>query len=167
MLNQNDNLDVISLYQTDHNLVLTTLFYRAGKLSYKDYEYYQVTIEDDYQELYRLYLQNIYQKNILPTKIIVNKAIVLSELNLLFDNRVFNPQTRAEETIMQLATDNSYESYLQMQSTAQRQLNNFEVLQELQNLLHLNELPYLIEMIDIANINDEFVTGGVIVYKNG
>ncbi|MBW3058652.1 excinuclease ABC subunit C [Spiroplasma poulsonii] len=167
MLNQNDDLDVISLYQTEHNLVLTTLFYRAGKLSYKDYEYYQVTIEDDFQELYRLYLQNIYQKNILPTKIIVNKAIALPELNLLFDNRVFHPQTRAEETIMQLATDNSYESYLQKQSTAQRQLNNVEVLQELQNLLHLNELPYLIEMIDIANINDEFVTGGVIVYKNG
>ncbi|AOX44015.1 excinuclease ABC subunit C [Spiroplasma sp. NBRC 100390] len=167
MLNQNENLDVISLYQTDHNLVLTTLFYRAGKLSYKDYEYYQVTVEDDYQELYRLYLQNIYQKNILPTKIIVNEAIALPELNLLFDNRVFHPQTRAEKTIMRLATDNSYESYLQSQSTAQRQLNNVEVLQELQNLLHLNELPYLIEMIDIANINDEFVTGGVIVYKNG
>ncbi|WHQ36413.1 excinuclease ABC subunit UvrC [Spiroplasma sp. SV19] len=167
MLNQDDDLDVISLYQTDHNLLLTTLFYRAGKLSYKDYEYYQVTMEDNYQELYRLYLQNIYQKNILPTKIIVNETIALPELNLLFDNRVFHPQTKAEKTIMRLATDNSYESYLQLQSTAQRQLNSVEVLQELQKVLHLNELPYLIEMIDIANINDEFVTGGVIVYKNG
>ncbi|WP_425380695.1 excinuclease ABC subunit UvrC [Spiroplasma endosymbiont of Stenodema calcarata] len=167
MLNQDDDVDVVSLYQTDEDLVLTTLFYRAGKLSYKDFEYYPVTINDDYQEFYRLYLQNIYQKNMLPSKIIVNETIALSELNLLFDNRVFHPQTAVEKTIMRMATDNSYESYRQYQSTAQGQLNNVEVLQELQDCLHLKEVPYLIEMIDIANINNEFVTGGVIVYKNG
>ncbi|WP_425377798.1 excinuclease ABC subunit UvrC [Spiroplasma endosymbiont of Polydrusus pterygomalis] len=167
MLNQRDDLNVISLYQTEKHLVLTTLFYRAGKLSYKDYEYYHLDFPEDCQKLYRLYLQNIYQKNILPTKIIVNETIALPELNLLFDNRVSHPKTPVEKTIMQLATTNSYESYLQYQTTAQRELNNAEVLKELQTLLGLKELPYLIEMIDIANINDEFVTGGVIVYKNG
>lgn len=167
MLNQNDDLDVISLYQTTEHLVLTTLFYRAGKLSYKDYEHYHLDFAEDYQELYRLYLQNIYQKNILPTKIIVNDAIALPELNLLFDNRVFHPKTPIEKTIMKLATENSYESYAQYQTTAQLELNNVEVLKELQMLLGLSELSYLIEMIDIANINNEFVTGGVIVYKNG
>ncbi|WP_338955349.1 excinuclease ABC subunit UvrC [Spiroplasma endosymbiont of Polydrusus cervinus] len=167
MLNQRDDLDVISLYQTEKHLVLTTLFYRAGKLNYKDYEYYHLDLPEDCQELYRLYLQNIYQKNILPTKIIVNETIALPELNLLFDNRVSHPKKPVEKAIMQLATTNSYESYLQYQTTAQRELNNAEVLKELQILLGLKELPYLIEMIDIANINDEFVTGGVIVYKNG
>lgn len=167
MLNKNDYLDVISLYKTSEYLVLTTLFYRSGKLSYKDYEYYKVDFIDDYQELYRLYLQNIYQKNILPTKIIVNEVIILSELNLLFDNRVYHPKTPIEKKIMRLATENSYESYLQYKSIIKQQLNNVEILIELQTLLDLKEIPYLIEMIDIANINDEFVTGGVIVYKNG
>ncbi|AHI58142.1 hypothetical protein P344_04070 [Spiroplasma mirum ATCC 29335] len=166
-LNKSQNVDIVGLFQTPEMLVITVLFYRLGKLSYKDSDYFMLTKDDDPQEIIRLYLQNIYQKNILPKKIIIDPRVDLTELALLYPKIFKHPKNTNDRHVMKLAIANSQESYLQYQKYHHHRGSKEDLLLELKNLLKLPEIPYLIEMFDIANINDEFVTGGVITYKNG
>ncbi|WP_237243722.1 hypothetical protein [Spiroplasma eriocheiris] len=91
----------------------------------------------------------------------------LTELALLYPKIVKHPKNTNDRHVMKLAIANSQESYLQYQKYHQHRGSKEDLLLELKKLLNLPEIPYLIEMFDIANINDEFVTGGVITYKNG
>ncbi|AGM26232.1 excinuclease ABC subunit C [Spiroplasma syrphidicola EA-1] len=165
-LAKKDNLDVIGIYYQDDYLVITTLFYRQGKLSYKDSEFL-VCQQEQFQETVRLYLQELYDKTALPPKIFINEMIESTELELLYGAHFFYPKTKTEKIMMNLANSNSQETYQQIIKRQALEQQTPEVLTKLQDLLQLPEIPYLIEMIDIANIQDEYVTGAAITYKNG
>jgi excinuclease ABC subunit C len=109
----------------------------------------------------------IYSRNILPKEIILPDEIEAEDLKLLYENKV-KTAPKKYQALLNLARKNAEETLrvnlLENGSYSNKQQ---KILQDLQTLLHLPTFPYHIEMFDVANIYNEFVTGAMVVYKNG
>lgn len=166
-LNDSKNRDVLAYQIKNEKIALVLLFYRAGKLLFKD----EVVInyeEQDVSELAASYLNQIYQKNILPNQIIIPDDLTFDYLTKEIKKLVTAPITKLEKNLFQLAQSNANET-LRLAFLKGQSINHQEVdiLEELQKMLGLKNYPQQIEMFDIANLANEFVTGSCIVYLNG
>ncbi|ATZ20299.1 excinuclease ABC subunit C [Mesoplasma lactucae ATCC 49193] len=166
-IDDDKNRDAIAYKLDDEKIVFVTLFYRSGHLLYKDesvHNYYG----QDVEELVGNYINQIYQKNVLPDQIIVPDSIDLYQLEDKLKPIATHPITNKEISLYHLAEENAEEGLHQAHLKAQTVNNNEEkVLQDLQNLLHLPTFPQDIEMFDISNLGNDFVTGSCVVYKGG
>ncbi|ASZ08861.1 excinuclease ABC subunit C [Mesoplasma chauliocola] len=161
------DVDVISYFIEDEKIAIVNLFYRAGKLLFKD-EHTQLYFEQDITDLIDSFMNQIYDKNILPNKIIVDKEIELFDLNDKYKKITTHPIKEDEKIIYQIALENAKETIRKSKiSTTTNVGNENEILSELQVLAKLNKEPYRIEMFDISNIGNEFIVGSCIVYING
>ena len=70
ILNDTHNRDVISYSHDTNHFVVTILFYRGGKLLFKD-ESITSYFNQDISEVLPSYLEQLYQRNMLPDQIIL------------------------------------------------------------------------------------------------
>ncbi|ATZ17710.1 excinuclease ABC subunit UvrC [Mesoplasma melaleucae] len=161
------DLDVISYFIEDDKIAIVTLFYRAGKLLFKD-EHIQLYFEQDITDLLDSFMTQIYEKNILPHKIIVDKEIELFELNDKYKNLTTHPIKEEEKIIYNIGLQNAQEAIRKSKiSTTTNIGNENELIIQLQKVAKLNKEPYRLEMFDISNIGNEFIVGSCVVYING
>lgn len=161
------DVDVISYFIEDDKISIVTLFYRAGKLLFKD-EHIQLYFEQDITDLLNSFMTQIYNKNILPNKIIVDKEIELFELNDKYKNITTHPIKDEEQIIYNIALQNAQETISKSKiSTTTNIGNENELIIELQKVAKLNKEPYRLEMFDVSNIGNEFIIGSCVVYING
>ncbi|AGJ90628.1 excinuclease ABC subunit UvrC [Mycoplasma putrefaciens] len=160
------NIDIINYQISENKIVFVILFYRAGQLTFKD-EYVQDYDQQDLVELLNSFLQQIYAKNINPDVLLVPNDIELLELDeniLKFSSHALNKQ---ENLLVNLAKNNAKE--LILKATISKNVNLGDE-QEILNLLHqisnIKRYPGYIEMFDISNIYNQFITGACVVYKN-
>ncbi|AOG60171.1 excinuclease ABC subunit C [Spiroplasma helicoides] len=166
-LNDSLNRDVFSYYEMDGYICFTTLFYRAGKLSLKNNEILK-NEGQDLSELFKSYITQIYTKNIIPDYIVIPSEIDITDLELLFGNKLINEKEKNSERLLKLAKENATEFLFQKIHYSQNsKITKEEILIQLQELIKLDSFPYQIEMYDVANIANEYVTGAVVVFKNG
>jgi excinuclease ABC subunit C len=166
---ENENygdIDIFNYAITDHKICFTVLFYLNGKLSFKDSTIFDFD-DQDIGDLFKSFVVQIYSRNILPKEIILPDEIEAEDLKLLYENKV-KTAPKKYQALLNLARKNAEETLrvnlLENGSYSNKQQ---KILQDLQTLLHLPTFPYQIEMFDVANIYNEFVTGAMVVYKNG
>ncbi|WP_027063113.1 excinuclease ABC subunit UvrC [Mesoplasma seiffertii] len=166
-LTDDKNRDVITYLIDEDKIVFVTLFYRLGKLLFKD-EHIQDYYEQDTQELLSNYVNQIYDRNMLPNQIIIPQEMDFDNLRESIKNISTHPLGTIEKTLLRLAEDNAKETMTKTKLNSQSFTNNeVVILEELQSILNLEKYPYHIEMFDISNIGNEFVTGSCVVYKDG
>ncbi|WFQ94518.1 excinuclease ABC subunit UvrC [Mycoplasma feriruminatoris] len=163
----NKNIDVINYEINQDKICFVMLFYRLGQLTYKD-EYIQDYEGQNLSELFNSYLQQIYQKNIYPDVLLIPNEIELLDLdeNLLeFSSYSLDKQN---DVFVQLAKQNAIDSL--NKSIISNNINSgdeIEILNQLQQISNASKYLKRIEMFDISNIYNQFITGACIVYING
>ncbi|WP_347938221.1 excinuclease ABC subunit UvrC [Mycoplasma feriruminatoris] len=163
----NKNIDVINYEINQDKICFVMLFYRLGQLTYKD-EYIQDYDGQNLSELFNSYLQQIYQKNIYPDVLLIPNEIELLDLdeNLLeFSSYSLDKQN---DVFVQLAKQNAIDSL--NKSIISNNINSgdeIEILNQLQQISNASKYLKRIEMFDISNIYNQFITGACIVYING
>ncbi|WP_338985399.1 excinuclease ABC subunit UvrC [Spiroplasma endosymbiont of Diplazon laetatorius] len=165
--NDNLNRDVFNYYETEEYISFVVLFYRSGKLILKD----QVIIKNksqDIESLFENFIMQIYAKNMLPDYIVIPQTLENTSLQLLFKDKITYGNDESSLKILELAKNNAQE-YIRQEELykSQRSISKEELLDKLQKTLKLPKYPYHIEMFDVANILDEFVTGAMVVFKGG
>lgn len=161
------NRDVIAYTIVDQKISITTLFYRSGKLLFKD-ELITSYDEQDLEDILSIYINQIYAKNMIPDQIIIPEIIDFDFLHNPLKQVSSYPINKLEKSLFALALTNAVESLRQSDLHSQTINNNEDqVLKELQTILGLDHFPYHIEMFDISHIANEFVTGSCVVYKGG
>ncbi|AGR41916.1 excinuclease ABC subunit UvrC [Spiroplasma diminutum] len=165
--NDNLNRDVFNYYSTEEYICFVVLFYRSGKLILKD----QIIIKnkvEDIDSLFENFIMQIYSKNMLPDYIVIPQNLRNTNLNLLFKDKIAYGVDEASLRILELAKNNATE-YIRQEELYknQKSISKEELLNKLQKVLKLPKYPYHIEMFDVANILDEFVTGAMVVFKGG
>ncbi|QHX36457.1 excinuclease ABC subunit UvrC [Spiroplasma sp. BIUS-1] len=165
--NDNLNRDVFNYYESDHYVCFVVLFYRSGKLILKD----QLIMKNTFQEvkpLFENFIMQIYSKNMLPDYILLPKELEDSSLQLLFNEKITYGNDESSLRILNLAKNNAQE-YIRQEELykSQKSISKEELLDQVQKTLNLPNYPYHIEMFDVANILDEFVTGAMVVFKGG
>ncbi|CDZ18103.1 excinuclease ABC subunit C [Mycoplasma capricolum subsp. capripneumoniae] len=162
----NKNIDVVNYEINEEKICFVMLFYRLGQLTYKD-EYIQNYEGQDLDELLNSYLQQIYQKNLYPDVLLIPNEIDLLDLdeNLLeFSSYSFNNQ---DDIFIKLAKQNAVDSL--NKSIISNNVNSgdeLEILDQLQQISNISKYPKRIEIFDISNIYNQFITGACIVYIN-
>ncbi|ATZ17486.1 excinuclease ABC subunit C [Williamsoniiplasma luminosum] len=166
-LNDHKNRDVLAFEFNHDQIAITMLFYRGGKLLNKDQIIADYN-EQDLDEILDFYLAQIYKKNMIPDELILPKELNLNDLPIQIKTIATHPINKIEKNLMSIAIQNTQE-FMRVTNLNQRTAINREaqILDELSVLLDVREYLHHIEMFDISNIGDEFVTGGVVVYKNG
>ncbi|WFQ92833.1 excinuclease ABC subunit UvrC [Mycoplasma feriruminatoris] len=163
----NKNIDVINYEINQDKICFVMLFYRLGQLTYKD-EYIQDYDGQNLSELFNSYLQQIYQKNIYPDVLLIPNEIELLDLdeNLLeFSSYSLDKQN---DVFVKLAKQNAIDSL--NKSIISNNINSgdeIEILNQLQQISNASKYLKRIEMFDISNIYNQFITGACIVYING
>ncbi|AXK51468.1 excinuclease ABC subunit UvrC [Spiroplasma alleghenense] len=166
-LNDNLNRDVVASFISDNKIAFAILFYRQGKLVFKD-DFVGDFEGQDLSELYESYLSQIYSKNMLPDYILVDEAIKIEDFANNYNNKLATVVGETEKKMLNLAMLNAQEVLRQSQLSKSIVLNNeTTILKELQEMLDLPSYPHHIEIFDVANIMDEFVLGAMVVFKGG
>ncbi|WP_031543274.1 excinuclease ABC subunit UvrC [Mesoplasma photuris] len=166
-LNSQKDTDVFNYHISNENIALVGLFFRGGKLIFKD-EHIQEYFEQDEEAMLFNYIDAIYTKNNIPHKIIVPKFSNDILINDQLKTVITKPINKEEIGLIELAYKNAEElNRKSLIKSLSAQTNKSVVLKELQTLIDLNVYPNHIEMFDISNIGNEFVTGSCVVYKNG
>ena len=78
------------------------------------------------------------------------------------NTKVIIPQKGAKRLLVLMAEKNAH-SYLQQKATKDTRKD----LEDLQKLLGLPVLPYIIEAFDISNLKESFAVAGMVQFKNG
>lgn len=160
------NRDFVGYYLVDNHIAINTLFYRNGQLLSKDEEIFTL-FNDDLNDCLRNYLQQLYNLNTLPDELYISNAIDLSDWSELIGIKIITKPSKKMLEVLKLADDNAQESWNQtMLNQYQIKYYELEIIKELGQKLGISS-PYSLEMYDIANINNENVIAGVVVYQNG
>ncbi|AKX34489.1 excinuclease ABC subunit C [Spiroplasma litorale] len=166
-LSEDFNKDIFGFYFEESYISFAVLFYRNGKLISKDSMVFESDIEN-LQELFESFVMQVYQKNMMPDLIILPNEIKRDSLYLIFKEKLAKNQDNLGTKLIELVTQNAKEFLIEkLKYKNQKSIVNEELLNKLQDILNLPSYPYHIEMFDVANILDEFVTGAMVVFKNG
>ncbi|ASP28605.1 excinuclease ABC subunit C [Spiroplasma corruscae] len=161
------NKDIYGYYFEENYISFAVLFYRSGKLISKDSMVFESDV-DNVQELFESFVMQVYQKNMIPDLIILPSNFVLGGLSLFFGTKISKKYDEISNNLLGLAKENAKEFLIEkIKYKSQKSIIYEELLNSLQSLLNLPRFPYHIEMFDVANILDEYVTGAMVVFKNG
>lgn len=160
------NRDFVGYYLVDNQIAINTLFYRNGQLLSKDEEIFTL-FNDNLDDCIRNYLQQLYSVNTLPDELYASNAIDLLDWSELIGIKIITKPSKKMLEVLKLANDNAQETWNQtMLNQYQIKYYELEIITELGKKLGISS-PYNLEMYDIANINNENVIAGVVVYQNG
>ncbi|QGS51680.1 excinuclease ABC subunit UvrC [Spiroplasma tabanidicola] len=166
-LNDNINRDIFNYYEFENYICFTVLFYRSGKLSLKNNEVIK-NEGQDINDLFKSYILQIYTKNLVPDFIGIPIEINVEDLKLYLEKNIINENDLNTNRLLNLAKENAKEFLFQKLHYANNNnITKEDILKQLQVLLKLDSFPYHIEMYDVANMLDEYVTGAMVVFKNG
>ncbi|WP_338971788.1 excinuclease ABC subunit UvrC [Spiroplasma endosymbiont of Panorpa germanica] len=166
-LNDNLNQDVIAFFVEEDKIAFSILFYRQGKLVFKD-EFVGEFEGQNLNELHESYLSQIYAKNMLPDFILVDDSLNVEEFSNNYNGKITTVVSPTEKRLLNLALINAKEALRQSKLAKTIVLNNeVTILKNLEETLKLPNYPQHIEIFDVANILDEFVIGAMVVFKGG
>ncbi|AJM71899.1 excinuclease ABC subunit UvrC [Mycoplasma yeatsii] len=165
--NSDKNIDVVNYYLDDNRICFVILFYRNGQLTFKD-EYVQNYESQEVVELLNSFLQQIYDKNITPDILLIPSEIELLDIDQNILNFISHSLNKQDQILINLAKQNAIE--LSNKAKLSNNVNlgsEDEILTTLQQISNIRLYPSYIEMFDISNIYNQFITGACVVYKNG
>ena len=170
-----DNIDVFGFAKNDFFYVFSVLIVRNGKMmGAQTYSFDNVSIDDE-QMLISFLTQYYTINTLVPEKIMLPFAVDFEDA--LFDmlsSRINKkiaisvPERSTGKSLVTQANNNATE-YLNKNALlgGLKSEKKLEVLQSLQNILHLKNLPLRIECYDISNISGTNSVCSMVVFLNG
>ncbi|MBF0279163.1 MAG: excinuclease ABC subunit UvrC [SAR324 cluster bacterium] len=168
-----ENIDVFALYRDVDKAGVQVLFIRFGRLLATDFFFFEEAEQATNDNLMGQVLHRIYmgENFAIPRKIYL--PFPYSDQEALA--RTLSEKLKRQVSILvpkrgqkRKAVEMAYQNAVTQLDEKKRQLSqNEEVLQKTKDLLHLKNLPVVIEAFDISNISGTLTVASMVVWKNG
>ena len=167
-LNNNDNFDIVFLYQKFDQVHVQLFFFRSGKnLGNKDFFLSEKLFEES-ETILRQFLIFFYKRNTPPDEILINFNLKNTELikEVISPNKsleIKKPKKGKKLELMKLVRDN-----IQASSKGNQNIkdNEPEVLKSIYEKFKLKNFPFRIEVYDNSHLSGTDAIGAMIVYQN-
>lgn len=165
------NFDVCSYYQTDSQVCFLILFFRQGKLLFKEHHVLSLPSNSKLRSYFRWFLQSTYNWNPVPEQIIIPERLTSPEIKLLYGSKLKIACSQQAETsrLLKMATSNAQAVMTQEQIIKNRKVNYNQGWDALSCLMppHSANPVNQIDFIDISNWGYGWHVGAVCVFKHG
>ncbi len=162
------NSDYVNFFIYNTYIIIGIFFYRNGHLLSFDYKIIEL-FHNNISIIIEDFLIQIYKKNILPKRIIIENTFTLKNIRSLDPKLKITISTKKEDKEVMKSLKSRLEKQINLNFNSQNIVIGKELilLKKLAELIKLPEIPYVLEMYDIANIQNKYPVGGIVVYKNG
>ena len=168
----NEDMDVFALYREANFVGIEVLFVRYGRLLATDFFYFSEAEEASNDNILGQVLNRIYMNEsfVIPRKILLPFAY--SDQKMLAETlshkanhavAISVPQRGHKKNALAMAQSNAEVHLLERK---QQHFRNEEILQKVQQVLHLKKLPSVIEAFDISNISGSHTVASMVCWKN-
>ncbi len=169
----NEDIDVFALHREADLAGIQVLFIRYGRLLATDFFFFENAEQATDDNLLGQVLNRIYMSEnfVIPRQIYLpfpylDQAVLAKTLSEKLKRQVaiLIPQKGHKKRAVEMAYQNA-KTHL---NEKKRQLaRNEEVLHKTKDLLHLKQLPVIIEAFDISNISGTHTVASMVTWKNG
>ena len=167
-LNNNENFDIVFLYEKFNQIHIQLFFFRSGKnLGNKDFFLSEKLFEES-ETILRQFLIFFYKRNTPPDEILINFNLKNTELikEVISPNKsleIKKPKKGKKLELMKLVRDN-----IQASSKGNQNIkdNEPEVLKSIYEKFKLKNFPFRIEVYDNSHLSGTDAIGAMIVYQN-
>ena len=171
-----DNYDAIAIAQNQNESWVEVFFVREGKLIGRDNFSMTSNLKTQPSELTAAFIKQFYLNSTAIPKLILIKQPIDDEKTIAdwlsiksSQNVQFHIPIRGKKRqLLKMVSDNANNGLNQLlirRSTAQKNVNS--ALSEIQESLHLPNIPKRIECYDISNISGNNPVGSMVVFENG
>ena len=171
-----DNYDAIAIAQNQNESWVEVFFVREGKLIGRDNFSMTSNLKTQPSELTAAFIKQFYLNSTAIPKLILIKQPIDDEKTIAdwlsiksSQNVQFHIPIRGKKRqLLKMVSDNANNGLNQLlirRSTAQKNVNS--ALSEIQESLHLPNIPKRIECYDISNISGTNPVGSMVVFENG
>lgn len=168
--------DVIAFAKSPEDTLIQVYFVRQGKLVGREHFFLQGTEDETIENIFRDFVVQFYaDATFVPKEIMIER--VPSELEVLESYlsakrgskvQLITPQKGNKQGLMQLASKNAEVTLGQFGDQIKKEHQRTQgALQEIQEALGLNNLPYRMEAYDISNTQGIQSVGGMVVFEDG
>ena len=155
--------DALGLYRQGHDVMISQLFFREGKLIGSEHYSFTDVVESNEELLSSFMIQYYKDRTPLPTQIIIPLDLP-KELEEILHLKLLTPQKGEKKEISQMAEKNALELFKQEkddQELAEK------MLLDLQESLHLTRYPERIECYDTSNISGSDLVASMVAFTQG
>ncbi|MBS58171.1 MAG: excinuclease ABC subunit C [Chloroflexi bacterium] len=171
-----DNYDAIAIAQNQNESWVEVFFVREGKLIGRDNFSMTSNLKTQPSELTAAFIKQFYLNSTAIPKLILIKQPIDDEKTIAdwlsiksSQNVQFHIPIRGKKRqLLKMVSDNANNGLNQLlirRSTAQKNVDS--ALSEIQEALHLPNIPKRIECYDISNISGTNPVGSMVVFENG
>ena len=171
-----DNYDAIAIAQNQNESWVEVFFVREGKLIGRDNFSMTSNLKTQPSELTAAFIKQFYLNSTAIPKLILIKQPIDDEKTIAdwlsiksSQNVQFHiPKRGKKRQLLKMVSDNANNGLNQLlirRSTAQKNVDS--ALSEIQESLHLPNIPKRIECYDISNISGTNPVGSMVVFENG
>ena len=168
--------DVIAFAKSPEDTLVQVYFVRQGKLVGREHFYLEDTEDEAIEEIFRDFLVQFYANaTFVPKEIVIERKP--SELEVLehylAEKRggkvtITIPQKGDKHGLMELASKNAEVTLSQFGDHIKKEQERTQgALEEIQNQVGLEKVPYRIEAYDISNTQGIQSVGGMVVFEGG
>ena len=167
-INEND-IDVIGIARNDFEICIEIFFVRKSKMIGREHYFYKELLDESNSEIISNFIKQYYiGREILPNKIMCKYNIEDKELIevLLTQNanrkvEIKIPQKGEKAKLVEMAENNA------KITLDNKGKDNYNVVNEIKEVLNLEKAPRKIETFDISNISGEYMVAGMSVLLDG
>ena len=167
-INEND-IDVIGIARNDFEICIEIFFVRKSKMIGREHYFYKELLDESNSEIISNFIKQYYiGREILPNKIMCKYNIEDKELIevLLTQNanrkvEIKIPQKGEKVKLVEMAENNA------KITLDNKEKDNYNVVNEIKEVLNLEKAPRKIETFDISNISGEYMVAGMSVLLDG
>ena len=167
-INEND-IDVIGIARNDFEICIEIFFVRKSKMIGREHYFYKELLDESNSEIISNFIKQYYiGREILPNKIMCKYNIEDKELIevLLTQNanrkvEIKIPQKGEKAKLVEMAENNA------KITLDNKEKDNYNVVNEIKEVLNLEKAPRKIETFDISNISGEYMVAGMSVLLDG
>lgn len=164
--------DVTGFFRGTSKSCFVVLHFVDGELAAKDMELMETPMESEEEEILSSLVREYYsERNSLPKQILLpceisDRVPLMRMLSERVDRRVelITPQRGAKMDLIKLANQNAIEEVERITTREERQN---KLLEALQRMLALPELPRRMESYDISNTGSSDIVASMVVFYNG
>ena len=168
--------DIIAFAKSPEDTLVQVYFVRQGKLVGREHFYLEDTEDETIEEVFRDFLIQFYANaTFIPKEIVIERTpndveAITDYLSQKREGKVqiIVPQKGSKHGLMELASKNAEVTLSQFGDHIKREQQRTQgALEEIQEAVGLERLPYRMEAYDISNTQGIQSVGGMVVFEGG
>lgn len=155
--------DALGLYRQGHDVMLSQLFFREGKLVGSEHYSFTDVVEGN-EELLSSFMVQYYKDRTPRPDLVIIPLDLPKELEEILHLKIMTPLKGEKKEIVEMAEKNAVELFKQEKND--QELNE-KMLLDLQEALHLTRYPERIECFDVSNISGTDTVASMVAFTDG